>query len=191
MAAIPATSCKVHLRRVLPDHWKNSSRRASRNAHVPFAHDPAPPIAEMEKLAASRVVCLYPQRTKTSTLILEQGGRLATGKLNLVFNLRGDAVAGRRSKSPQSNRVQNTAIARRASALQDQRAVHTSIGPDDEANFHPAVISLRHNKRIGRGQGFWRLHIFTARRCAGVRHAVELGGVTGWVHTCRSFKPGL
>lgn len=123
-----------------------------------------------------------------SELILEQERGLATGKLDLVFYLGGDAVAGRRAKSPDSHRAQNAAIPNRASALENQRAVNASVSANNKANLDVTAITNGHDQRIRRGQSLWRLNIFTSCEAADMGNGVEFGPVG---HICPNVEFAL
>jgi hypothetical protein len=85
------------------------------------------------------------RETGEPELILEQGRSLATGKLDLAFDLRGDAVASRGTESPKPYGIKNAAISDRTRALQNQGAVNVPVGADNKANFNPAAVTDWHD----------------------------------------------
>lgn len=62
-----------------------------------------------------------------------------TRKLDLAFRFGGDTVAGGGTISPGADGAENVAIASAASAFENQRAVHKTVGTNDEADFYLRV----------------------------------------------------
>src|SRR5579864_963577 len=85
-----------------------------------------------------------------------------TGKLNLSFRLGRDTIAGCGPVPPAANGSQYVAIGFRTGALQNQRAVHAAIGPDNKADLHPVDVLARYQERVRRGQPLWRPDLLAA-----------------------------
>lgn len=88
---------------------------------------------------------------------------LAVGKLDLPFGFRRHAIASRRAVSPRAHRLQNSAVAGQAGTLQNQRAVHTSVGADDKADSDLLSAGERRKNGIGCGECLRRTNVFALR----------------------------
>ncbi len=101
---------------------------------------------------------------------------LSAGKLDLPLDFGGHAIASRRAISPAAHDLQHIPIPGQSRAFQNQRAVHTAIGSDNEADLHSTPIRRRCEHRIGGRQCFRRLYVLANGARADVRHADELRG---------------
>jgi hypothetical protein len=88
---------------------------------------------------------------------------LSARKFDFAFGFGGDAVAGCGAISPGAHGLQDVTVAGESRAFQNERAVHVTIGSNNEADFHFLAVGRRRKKRIGRGQGLGRLNVFAGR----------------------------
>jgi len=93
------------------------------------------------------------------------------GKLNLPLCFGRYSIAGRGTVSPGANRLKYVAVSHWPRALQNERAVHTSVRANDEADFD---LDRRNHQRIGSGKSLGRLVVFAARPRTHVRHLAKL-----------------
>ena len=64
------------------------------------------------------------------------------------FGIGWDAIAERGTITPITNRVQHDLIFVRAAAIQDESAVHVSVGPNNEADAHAQIVVFRSQQWI-------------------------------------------
>jgi len=105
----------------------------------------SPPEAGVGLPGRTNCLSLSTEKLGRLLFILEQGRSLATGKLDLVFDLSGDAVASRGTESPKFHGIENAAISDRTRALQNQGAVNMPVDTDNKANFNPAAVTDWHD----------------------------------------------
>ena len=111
-----------------------------------------------------------------SGLILAQRLILSVGKLDLPFGFGRNTIAGCWTVSPRAHRLEHMAIAGQTGTLQDERAVDTAVGTDDEAHFDPLALVRSSEKGSRCGQGLWRLNLLASRARSKVRHGNKLSG---------------
>jgi len=113
------------------------------------------------------------------SILAKRDGISTPGKLDLAFRFGRNAVAGCGTIPPGADGLQDVAVAHGADALQNEWAMHASVGANDKADFYLHAGSRGNHQWVGRSQSFGRLSIFAARTCAHVRHVAELGGARG------------
>jgi hypothetical protein len=92
---------------------------------------------------ACRVSCLYPRFkarcdwVRLWSILAQASATLTPGKLDLPFGFSRYSVAGCRTVSPGAHRLQYVAIAHWPATPQYERAMHTSVRADDEADLSP------------------------------------------------------
>lgn len=90
------------------------------------------------------------------------------------FGIGRNAIAQCRTISPQAHRAQNLPVFAPSPAVQNEGAVHVSVGSDNETDPHPQIVILSFEQWVGRKQRFRRTHVPTFRQCQRFRHGREL-----------------
>ena len=58
------------------------------------------------------------------------------------FGIGRNTVTERGTIPPAAHRMQDSLILARATAIQNERAMHASVGPYDKANAHPQILVI-------------------------------------------------
>jgi len=104
------------------------------------------------KLLVFIFVFIHDSDREADEFILAQVREFSSaGKFDLAFGFGGHAVAGCGTIPPGANRSQHNAVTDCASAFQNEGTVYTSIGSDDEADFHFLPAARWNQHRIRRG----------------------------------------
>lgn len=95
------------------------------------------------------------------------------------FGIHGNAVAERGTITPEADRAQYKLVFAGTAAVEDEGAVHASVGANDEADAHAQIAGLNVQQRVRGEQGFGRTDASTSRQGQRLRHGRKFGNVRG------------
>jgi hypothetical protein len=96
------------------------------------------------------------------------------------FRIGRDAIAERRTITPEADCPQYDEIFVRATTVEDKCAMHTPIGSYNKADPHLQIVVLNVQQRIRGEQGFRRTDISTFRQSQRLCDRGELGDMCGY-----------
>lgn len=93
------------------------------------------------------------------------------------FEIGGNTVTERGTISPHADGAQHEQILAGTTAIQDEGAMHMSIGSDNKADAHIQIVILSLEQRVGGEQGLGWCNASAFRQCERLGYGRKLGDV--------------